>query len=307
MENHAGHIKLYASRYGMGLSIEPYDMNPTADLELASVADMPMCEFWSAGFGYNTAFSAIEGSSVAHLIGQPVVPAESFTAAGDGWRQHPGSMKNQTDWAFASGINRLMYHTFQHQYLDDQYRPGMTMGPYGVHWDRNQTWWPMADAYHRYVSRCQFMLQQGRTVADILYLTPEGAPHTFRAPASALEGEMLDARKTALSFRDETPLPDHKGYNFDGCPPSLLYDAFVSDGMIVFPSGATYRLMVLPYFETMTPALLKKISDLVNDGATIIGLPPQKSPSLTNYPACDSEVRQLAQTLWGGYDIPAKT
>ena len=111
-------------------------------------------------YGYNTSFSAMEGTSVAHLLGQPVVPAESFTAYLDGWRQHPGSMKNQTDWALASGINRLMFHTFQHQPLNDRLRPGMTMGPYGVHWDRNQTWWPMADAYHRYISRCQLLLQQ---------------------------------------------------------------------------------------------------------------------------------------------------
>ena len=307
MDNHAGHIKRYAKRYGLGLSIEPYDMNPTADLELASTADMPMCEFWSIDYGFPSSFSVMEGTSAAHLIGQPVVPAESFTSFADGWRQYPGSMKNQTDWAFASGINRLVFHTFQHQYLDDRLRPGMTMGPHGVHWDRNQTWWPMADAYHRYVSRCQFLLQQGRTVADILYLTPEGAPHVFLAPRSALEGELLDAGK-GLNFReDETPLPDRKGYNFDGCPPSLLYRATVKDGRVVFPGGATYRLLVLPCFETMTPSLLKKIRDLVNDGATVVGTPPQKSPSLNNYPACDTEVRKLVQELWGGFDIPETT
>lgn len=292
LEKHAGHIKEYGRRHGYGLSIEPYDMNPAADLELAVTADMPMCEFWSAGYGFNTSFSAIEGTSAAHLIGQPVVPAEAFTAHLDGWRQHPGSMKNQSDWAFASGINRLVYHTFQHQALNDSLRPGMTMGPYGVHWDRNQTWWPMADAYHRYVSRCQFMLQQGRTVADILYLTPEGAPHVFRAPESALESE--------LPF-----LPDRKGYNFDGCPPGMLHRAFVKDNRIVFPGGASYRLLVLPDFETMTPGLLQKIKELVYEGATVIGLPPSKSPGLTNYPACDNEVRTIAKELWGHPEIPA--
>ena len=291
LENHAGHIKEYGRRYGLGLSIEPYDMNPTADLELAVIADMPMCEFWSVGYGFNTSFSAMEGTSAAHLLGQPVVPAESFTAHSDGWRQHPGSMKDQSDWAFASGINRLLYHTFQHQALNDNLRPGMTMGPYSVYWDRNQTWWPMADAYHRYVSRCQFMLQQGRTVADILYLTPEGAPHVFRAPASALESE-------------QPFLPDRKGYNFDGCPPGMIYKASVKDNRIVFPGGASYRLLVMPDYETMTPGLLKKIKELVSEGAVVVGLPPKKSPGLTDYPDCDNEVQSLANELWGGFDIP---
>lgn len=290
LENHAGHIKSYAHCHGMGLSIEPYDMNPTADLELGAVADVPMCEFWSPN-GYNTSFSAMEGTSIAHLKGQPVVPAESFTAAGDGWKQHPASMKDQTDWAFAAGINRLVYHTFQHQYLDDSLRPGMTMGPYGVHWDRNQTWWPMVKEYHRYVSRCQYMLRQGRTVAEILYLTPEGAPHVFRAPKSALAG--------IQEF-----LPDRKGYNFDGCPPSLFAQARTENGQIVFPSGATYNLLVLPDVETMTPELLAKIKELILNGATVIGLPPLKSPSLVNYPSCDTQVAELVQEIWGSTEIP---
>ena len=62
LENHALYVKEYAHRRGMKLSIEPYDMNPMQDLELGASADIPMCEFWSPG-GYNTSFSAIEGSS----------------------------------------------------------------------------------------------------------------------------------------------------------------------------------------------------------------------------------------------------
>ena len=301
-ENHAGHIRQYAKRRGYGLSIEPYDMNPTADLELASMADVPMCEYWSVGMGYNTAWSAVEGSSIAHLKGQPVVPAEAFTAAGDGWRQHPGSMKDQGDWAMASGINRLMYHTFQHQPLDDNLRPGMTMGPYGVHWDRNQTWWYMSDAYHQYIARSQFMLQQGRTVADILYLAPEGAPHVFRAPESALDTKVFADTKDING--GIFTLPDKRGYNFDACPPSMLYDASVNNGQIVFPSGATYRILVLPVYQTMTPGLLVKIKELLEAGATVMGTPPSKSPSLSGYPDCDEQIEQLATEIWDGYDPP---
>ncbi|MDR3228382.1 MAG: hypothetical protein LBT53_03060 [Puniceicoccales bacterium] len=290
-ENHVAFVKKYGAPYGLNVSIEPYDMNPAADLELASVADLPMAEFWSIGRGLGTEWSAAEATSIAHLIGQPVVGAESFTAHGDGWRQHPASVKDQGDWAFAAGVNRFFYHTYQHQALPDHLRPGMTMGPYGVHWDRNQTWWPYSGGYHRYVARCQYLLQQGRAVADVLYLAPEGAPHVFRAPDSAYSGN--------------NAVPDRRGYNFDACPPSLLYTAVVKDGKIVFPSGAAYRLLALPAFDTMTPALLRKIISLVQDGATLVGLPPQQSPSLVGYPACDAEVRLLAKTLWGTNPVPA--
>ncbi len=294
IENHAGRFKELGRRNGFRLSIEPYDMNPAADLDLGGVADVPMCEFWSDGYGFNSSFSCIEATSVAHVAGSPVVAAESFTADGtEAWKKYPGDMKNQGDWAFCMGINRLIYHTFAHKPLPDKYRPGMTMGPYGVHWDRGQTWWSMADGYHKYISRCQYVLSQGKSVSDILYLTPEGAPQVFLPPKSALEG-------TAV-------MPDKRGYSFDGCSPAFLFkNASVKDGMIVFPGGASYRIMILPMIQTMTPELLKKIGSLVKEGATIVGNPPLKSPSLVNYPECDIQVKSLANEIWSSDEVPAE-
>src|SRR5258708_18938012 len=114
-------------------------------------------------------------------------------------------MNDQGDCAFAAGINRFFYLSCEHKPFDDSLRPGMNMGPYGLHWDRMQTWWPMADAYHRYISRCQFILQQGTPVACILYLTPEGAPQVFLPPSSAMHGDSL--------------IHDSKAYTYDACSP----------------------------------------------------------------------------------------
>lgn len=316
LENHIAYMRKYANQHGLGLSIEPYDMNPTADLELAAGADVPMCEFWSEGLGFYTTFSVTEATSIAHLKGLPVVPAESFTAMGDGWTQYPGKMKNQTDWALAAGVNRLMFHTFQHQHLPDNLRPGMTMGGIGVNWHRNQTWWEMGKAYHDYLSRSQFLLQQGRTVSDILYFCPEGNPHVFRAPASAYmkqeraaDGMYITAqeqfvRVPASENKENGVLPDKKGYAFDACPPSFLYQASVENGRIIFPSGVEYRILVLPDFETMTPEILGKIKELLTAGATIVGMPPKKSPSLQNYPACDQEIAGHVKEIWGEGPVP---
>lgn len=283
VENHSSYVRKYANDRGMQLSIEPYDMNPMQDMELGASADVPMAEFWSLG-GFNTSFSAVEASSLAHVKGQRVVPAEAFTAHLDGWKQHPASMKNQNDWTFAAGINRLVYHTFQHQCLPDSLRPGMTMGPYGVHWDRNQTWWPYVGAYLTYVARCQYMLQGAVPMADVLYLTPEEAPYVFRAPKSALHDSILI---------------DKRGYSFDACPPSLLKGATVKDGRIVFPSGASYRMMVLPHFKTMTTAMLAKIKELVDAGAVMVGLPPEHTPGLAGYPESDRTLLAMVDELWG--------
>jgi len=285
LQNYAGHLKELGRHHGFELSIEPYDMNPTADLDLGAVADVPMCEFWSAGFGFDSAFSCIEATSIAHTMGRSIVSAEAFTGT-DRWLQYPGSMKNQGDWAFGIGVNRFVFHTFAHKPLGDTHRPGMTMGPYGVHWDRGQTWWPLVRAYHQYVARCSHLLRQGVTVSDILYLTPEGAPHVFCPPASAFSGS--------------GPLADKKGYGFDGCSPNILMEhAEVKDGRIVFPGGTSYRLLVLPRSPTMTPELLEKLIQLARAGAVLYGAPPVASPSLSGYPECDARLRQLATGLWG--------
>ncbi|MBL4678992.1 MAG: glycosyl hydrolase [Mucilaginibacter sp.] len=291
LQNHAEHVKAYAKRNNLTLSIEPYDMTPLADLELGSVADVPMAEFWSKGFGFNSSYSVFESTSVGHVNGRSLIPAEAFTAQdNEGWKQHPASMKNQGDWAFAAGINRFVYHTFQNQFLPDSLKPGATMGPYGVHWDRSQTWWPWANGYHGYVTRSQYLLQQGRTVADVLYLIPESAPHVFLPPASALVGN--------------DTIPDRRGYNFDGCAPGQLMKAMVKNHEVVFPGGASYKLLVLPFYETMTPKLLTKIGDLVNQGATVVGNPPLRSPSLVDYPACDEKIKALVKKIWGSIDVP---
>ena len=52
----------------------------------------------------------------------------------------------------------------------------------------------------------------------------------------------------------------------------------------------------------MTPRLLRKINELVEAGATVVGPPPVKSPSLADYPKCDAEVKQTRRRLWGNCD-----
>lgn len=281
IEQHAGRLRDYAHRHGLEFSMEPYDMNPCADLTLGAVADVPMCEFWWKGF--DASYSVIEAASIAHTGGRPIVAAESFTSQpGEDWQGYPWSLKSLGDWAFAAGVNRIVFHRYQHQPWLDRW-PGMRMGPYGVHWERTQTWWPLAPSYHGYLARCQYLLRQGQAVADILFLAAEGAPHVFRAPGSATTGNP----------------PDRRGYNFDGCSPeTLLARAQVRDGRIVFPGGTSYRVLVLPETGTMTPALLRRIGELAQAGATVIGSPPRKSPSLSGQPGADEEVKKLAADIW---------
>jgi hypothetical protein len=286
-ENYARHLHTLAHQRGMRLSIEPYDSTPCDDMTYGSAADVPMCEFWANCF--NTFYSCTEATSIAHTYGRPIIAAEAFTADDkERWQLHPALLKPLGDWAFSAGINRLVIHRYAHQPWLDRW-PGMTMGPYGIHYERTQTWWEMVSAWNTYLSRCQFVLCQGLPVADICYLSPEGSPNVFRAPKSATRG---------------TP-PDRLGYNFDACTPeALLTRASVKDGRLVLPDGMSYRLLVLPQVARMTPALLGKVKELVEAGATVLGAPPLRSPSLSGSPDCDGQVKEIAAELWGEQPPP---
>lgn len=278
-ENYAGEMRRLANERGLRLSIEAYG-GPTDDMTYAGQADEPMAEFWAWG-KFGAAFSCIEMSSAAHTYGKRIVGAEAFTSNNEEkWLSHPGNIKDVGDWAFCEGINRFVFHRYAAQPWSNV-APGLSMGPWGLHYERTQTWWEFSKAWHEYLARCQYLLQQGLFVADVVYLQPEGAPRTFSPPASA---------KIAPLIRG--------GYNFDGCTPEVVLKRFsVKDGRLVLPDGMSYRVLVLPDSQTMTLPLLRRIKELVDAGATILASPkpPQKSSSLTDN---DAEVKQLADELW---------
>ncbi len=274
VENYAGHMAKLAQQHGLHLSIEAYG-GPCDDMTYAGRADEPMCEFWIGGGAFET---CKEMASAAHTYGKRILGAEAFTADNrERWLQHPGIIKSLGDRAFCEGVNRFVFHRYAMQpWLN--YRPGMTMGPWGLHYERTTTWWEQSGPWHEYLSRCQYLLRQGLFVADICYLQPEGSPQGF-----------VDHRR--------------QGYDYDNCTAeAVLTRMSVKDGRIVLPDGMSYRLLVLPEVSTMTPRLLGKIKDLVEAGVTVIGSRPQKSPSLSDYPKCDERVKQVANELWGDCD-----
>lgn len=275
VEYHGKRMQELASKSGLWLSIEPYDMMPCDDMTFGATADVPMCEFWSNVF--DSRYSVTEAASIAHVYGKPLVAAEAFTSI-DRWLLHPGAIKANGDWAFSEGVNRMVIHRYIHQPFM-QIRPGLSLGPHGLHYERTQTWWEYSRPWHEYLARCQYALQRGHAVADVLYLNPEGAPNVFQRPQPAPEG-----------------------YKYDACTPEALKTRVRGEnGLMRLPDGAQYRLLVLPRSQTMTPELLETVKSLALAGVPIIGAPPHESPSLSGYPACDERVRELAKELWSGH------
>ena len=276
--NYFGHFGELCHKAGLKFSTEPYGNGGFDTIQAGSTADIPMGEFWIGGLAMETTKLA---SSIAHINGRSIVGAESFTAddVRGRWLEEPYGIKALGDLAFANGINRYIFHRYAMQpWLN--LKPGMTMGPWGTHLERTQTWWTEAATWLKYVARSQYLLQSGRFVADACYYYGEDAPSDL-AYGSAL--------KPALPT----------GYDYDGCDAGALMSMSVKDGKIVLPTGMSYRMLILPNTTFMTPRIARKIRALVVAGATVYGPKPIQSPSLTNFPDCDDEIKTIADQVWG--------
>src|SRR5690606_41717391 len=93
-------------------------------------------------------------------------------------------LKRPGDQAFALGINRFALHSYTHQPVTEA-APGFALGRYGTHFGRLNTWWPYADGWIDYVSRSQFLLQQGRIVSDVCFLVDEDMGYRVSAESIA--------------------------------------------------------------------------------------------------------------------------
>jgi hypothetical protein len=217
-------------------------------------------------------------ASAAYTYGlNGVVWAEAFTGVdhAHAWKESPDYLRTWGDLWLTEGINQFVFHCWAHSPSLTQ-KPGITLGPWGIHFDRRNTWFDLAGGYLTYLTRCQFMLQQGLPAMDVCMFTGDGVTAEFpRHP------ELRAA-----------------GYDYHGLTAEVLSTAKVDDGWIVLPSGMRYRLLVT-YNKEMRLATLRKLQELVQAGANVMGLKPEDAPGLIGHPASGLEVRKIAEELWG--------
>ncbi len=280
---HYGELSDLLHEHGMGRYGESHESGRAFigdGMQVKKSADVPMGALWSSTLGQpRETFDADirESASVAHIYGQKFVAAESLTAFGNTFAFTPETLKVYADRELAMGLNRFVIHTSVHQ-PDNRPGPGVTLGPFGQWFTRHETWAKEAGPWISYLTRSAYLLQQGRFVADIAYLYGEGN------------------NITNLFGRNPPPIP--AGYNFDYVNADALANAFtVKGGRLSTPSGMTYRVLALdPSTARMSLPVLRKIRDLVQQGAKVVGARPVMTPSLTDD---EAEFTSIVERLWG--------
>ena len=244
---------------------------PGEFLQYGGQSDEIAGEFWS--FGNLGDIENRAASSCGHIYGKERVWAESCTCGGSNFDLYPATMKQRVDRFFTEGINATLLHLYIQQ--PDDRTPGINAW-FGNEFNRNNTWFSQLDVFLDYLKRCNYMLQQGRYVADVAYFIGEDTP------------KMTGVRNPEIP----------RGYSYDYVNAEVLMSAKAVNGKLVLASGMEYSVLVLPKIETMRPELLAKIRELVKEGIVLQGPAPLRSPSLQNYPEADYQVREMAEEMW---------
>ena len=300
-ENHYDVVNDILAPYGMKRYTEAHERRSAFvgdGMMVKRSADVPMSAIWvhyRDGWysSYPVAEADIrESASVAHIYGQNVCAAESFTVNGtigkyDGYPAYqcaPFNLKRLADAAMAEGLNRFVVHTSVHQ-PSDSLVPGLALGPYGQYFNRHDTWAEEARAWTDYLSRSCYLLQQGRWTADLAWFYGE------------------DKNLTAVYYEQRPAVP--AGYNYDFVNADILLHRFrLSKGCLTTPTGMRYRALVIDKdVKYMSLPVLRRIRRFARAGVLVYGPKPQHKAGLRG---SERRFRRIADRLWDSGRYPVR-
>jgi len=252
--------------------------------------DIPMEEIWSDrkdgglpdipdGTVWPTVFA-----NAAQVDGKSIFSYELFTAFRADWRRMPGDFSYVADLAFCKGMTLATLHSMMHQ--PDERKPGYTLQGFGQHFQRHNTWWTLARDWLAELARKQVVFQNSSAAHDVLAYYGDTLPRSE-----------ISLKKFTLPENAEPLFVDHD---------TLLKRVSVQDGRLRLDGQGNFACLLLPDSTgfssgyALDVSTLKKIHELVQAGAVVVGQPPIRTPGLLDFRSQDAELARLADLLWSG-------
>lgn len=278
--------KEVCNRYGLKINSEaggpgyPLYNGPAEPLKAQGSVDIPRGEFWiNHSRFYKDGNDSIdilrvvkEAAAASHIYEKGIVEEEAFTSFMH-WQEGPFDMKPFGDRAFCEGMNRVVFHGFSHNISNSGF-PGYVYNA-GTHFNDKRVWWTKAKPFIDYVSRISAVFQETDFNADVLWYYGDKVPNSA------------------------TPKNAHfkvgPGYDYEVINTEVLLDKLsVKDGKLVLSNGAEFSLLALEDEGNINSKVLKKLEELVKQGAVIIGSKPEKVDGVV----AENYRKKLVDNLW---------
>ena len=197
-------------------------------------------------------------SSAADVYGKKIVSSESFVFMGDPYINTPEAFKRNADKLITAGINEIIYHGFPYEYMDRPepgWHPFSPPFPFSSHLNRHNTFWPYMPAINAYITRLQYLSQQGTSVVPVaIYrnrLSYDGIQPVPPEPD-------LDTRLLAA------------GYSFDHVNTDVLLKSHLSNKRLVTPGTANFSALMFQDESALPLPLAQKLAEFVRDGLPVV-------------------------------------
>ncbi|TAH25578.1 MAG: hypothetical protein EAZ07_06515 [Cytophagales bacterium] len=292
IENHYLKGVRMCNKHGIGYAAEaagpgaPVHNCPFESIKSSGVLNYARGEFWLnndkdtlASGDYK--LDMIKGvASAVHVYGKKYVEAEAFTTASI-YDEDFNVMKKNLDNAFTWGLNRVVFHTFQHN-PSEAGAPGYNY-PFGVVFGSFQPWLKVSKGFNDYIARTSYLLQQGNFIADVLVYYGDQAPNFVKEHTlSRLVGD---------------------GYDFDAInSEQIIKNLSFNDGRLRLPNGQSYQLMLIPEESVISLDVLRKLELLLASGAVVIAKKPLAVPSLFDLNHQNTQMQNIANKIWRNID-----
>lgn len=312
----------WARERGLLHKTQPYGL-PMDYMGAAGDADIPETENMVFGGGSAGGLKMI--SSGAMLYGKPLVTAESGVHLGRALLETPQKLRMTVDKNLSSGINQIIWHGAPYRYGKEGNWQPFFNGALGINFSSNLSeanhFWDEFTEVNRYVQRSQYLMQQGKAVADVLVYYPF-LDYSERShnPEELLWYGYLPDTEPAMQLNDDIPTGSESGCWLQKIWPVLnelerrgITWAWINDESLQeMTAGKDGRLQIrgndykglvlfeLPYIQLATAQNLARQRKA---HLLLLGDVPAAQPSFLDYQKNDRETARLMNIVARGKNV----
>ncbi len=295
-------------------------------LKCFGIANIPETEQLYAGGIID--FLKLAGSA-GLIYEKPIVSAESIVWNQRDYMTTPLKWKVAADRLFISGINQMIYHGFPYQNPLFPY-PGYCgfSTPYlpnsmnfSSNFSRMNPFWEYFPIMNKYITRCQYVLQHGKTVSNVAIFYPVFNYCDSILKKEELVGGYLDENDAPLAkgqinahLKNKKNLDSNDKWTLslinlaDNLTANGFYYTHVNEESIlnskvkenkVLMGGAKFEVLILPSVDAISLDLAWKLNDIATSGIPIIfiNILPKKQPGYLNFEVNDKEIEGIIKNL----------